>query len=47
VQVPAAETPAVAARLLSGLPVADLTIEDEPIEAVIEKVFAVPAGDRT
>jgi ABC-2 type transport system ATP-binding protein len=47
VQVPAAETPSVAARLLSGLPVADLTIEEEPIEAVIEKVFAVPAGDRS
>jgi ABC-2 type transport system ATP-binding protein len=46
VRVPAAETPAVAARLLSGLPVADLTIEDEPIETVIEKVFAVPAEGR-
>jgi len=45
VRVPAADTPAVAARLLTGLPVADVTIEDEPIEAVIEKVFAVPAQD--
>ncbi|MBO0811144.1 MAG: ATP-binding cassette domain-containing protein [Microlunatus sp.] len=47
VQVPASDTPAVAARLLSGLPVADLTIEEEPIEAVIEKVFAVPAEGRS
>lgn len=46
VQVPAADTPGVAARLLTGLPVADVTIEDEPIEAVIEKVFAVPAQGR-
>lgn len=46
VHVPASDTPAVAARLLSGLPVADLTIEEEPIEAVIEKVFAVPAEGR-
>jgi ABC-2 type transport system ATP-binding protein len=46
VRVPAADTPSVAARLLSGLPVADLTIEEEPIEAVIEKVFAVPAQER-
>jgi ABC-2 type transport system ATP-binding protein len=46
VQVPAADTAAVAARLLSRLPVADVTIVDEPIEAVIEKVFAVPAEGR-
>ncbi len=46
-QVPAADTPAVAARLLAGLPVADLTIEEEPIEAVIEKVFAVPVERRS
>ena len=45
VQVPAAETAAVAARLLSGLPVADLTIAEQPIEAVIEQVFAVPSAD--
>ena len=38
----AADTPAVAARLLSGLPIADLTIEDQPIESVIEQVFEVP-----
>ncbi|QDP98816.1 ATP-binding cassette domain-containing protein [Microlunatus elymi] len=45
VQVPASDTPAVAARLLSGLPVADLTIAEQPIEAVIEQVFAVPSAD--
>ena len=39
VQVPAVDTPAVAARLLSGLPVADVTIAEQPIEAVIEQVF--------
>ena len=32
--------PEVAARLLHDLPVADLTIEDPPIEDVIESVFA-------
>src|SRR5690606_22917892 len=42
-QVPPARTPATAARLLSQLPVADLTIEDQPIETVIEKVFASTA----
>jgi ABC-2 type transport system ATP-binding protein len=38
--VPKAETAHVASRLLSELPVADLTIEDPPIEEVIESVFA-------
>jgi ABC-2 type transport system ATP-binding protein len=38
-RVPKAETPAVAARLLSEQQVADLTIEDPPIEDVIELVF--------
>jgi ABC-2 type transport system ATP-binding protein len=32
-------TPEVTARLLSHLPVADLTIEDPPIEDVIDQVF--------
>lgn len=45
VEVPAAQTPSVAARLLSQLPVADLTIEEQPIETVIEKVFASSAPD--
>jgi ABC-2 type transport system ATP-binding protein len=35
-----AEAPQVAARVLRELPVADLTIEDPPIEDVIESVFA-------
>ena len=48
-QVPAAEVAAITARLLSDLPVQDLTIEDPPIEDVIERAFneetdAAPAG---
>ena len=39
-RVPKAETTQTAARLLTDLPVADLTIEDPPIEDVIEQVFA-------
>ena len=42
VQVPKAATPAAAGRLLAALPVVDLTIEDPPIERVIEDVFARP-----
>jgi ABC-2 type transport system ATP-binding protein len=30
----------VTARLLADLPVIDLTVEDPPIEEVIERVFA-------
>jgi len=40
VRVSKAETPAVAGRLLAALPVADLTIEEPPVEQVIEQVFA-------
>ena len=40
-----AEAPEVASRLLRDLPVADLTIEDPPIEDVIERVFATGAQD--
>ena len=36
------DAPRVTAELLRDLPVADLTIEDPPIEDVIESVFAVP-----
>ena len=43
VQVPKAETPAMAGRLLAALPVADLTIEEPPVDAVIEQVFATTA----
>ncbi len=39
IRVPKAETTQIAARLLTDLPVADLTIEDPPIEDVIEHVF--------
>jgi ABC-2 type transport system ATP-binding protein len=39
VRLPRAETSTVVARLLSELPVVDLTVEDPPIEEVIEQVF--------
>jgi ABC-2 type transport system ATP-binding protein len=39
VRVPKAETPAVTARLLAELPVLDLSVEDPPIEEVIDRVF--------
>jgi ABC-2 type transport system ATP-binding protein len=39
-RVPRTEAPDVATRLLRDLPVADLTIEDPPIDDVIEQVFA-------
>jgi len=42
-RVPKADTAKVAGRLLAELPVSDLTIEDPPIEAVIEQVFAQEA----
>ncbi len=44
-RVPKAETSRVTARLLADLSVSDLTVEDTPIDDVIERVFAqaVPA----
>jgi ABC-2 type transport system ATP-binding protein len=39
-RVPRDETAAITARLLSGHEVRDLTVEDPPIEDVIERVFA-------
>jgi ABC-2 type transport system ATP-binding protein len=42
-RVPKAETSRATARLLADLPVQDLTIEDPPIEDVIERVFALEA----
>jgi ABC-2 type transport system ATP-binding protein len=39
VQVPAAEVAAITARMLADLPIHDLTIEDPPIESVIERAF--------
>ncbi len=38
-RVPKADTARVTARLLANLPVIDLTVEDPPIEEVIERVF--------
>jgi ABC-2 type transport system ATP-binding protein len=45
-RVSRAEAPEVATRLLRDLPVADLTIEDPPIEDVIERVFATGEESR-
>ncbi len=45
VRVAKTDTPIAAGRLLATLPVVDLTIEDPPIERVIEDVFAQPALD--
>jgi ABC-2 type transport system ATP-binding protein len=42
-RVPKPETSRATARLLADLPVHDLTIEDPPIEDVIERVFALEA----
>lgn len=39
-RVPKAETATVTGRLLADLPVIDLTVEDPPIEEVIEQVFS-------
>ena len=39
-RVPKVDTPQVTARLLGDLPISDLTVEDPPIEDVIEQVFA-------
>jgi ABC-2 type transport system ATP-binding protein len=45
-RVSRADAPAIAARVLRELPVADLTIEDPPIEDVIESVFAEARDER-
>ena len=39
-RVPKAETSRATARLLTDLSVVDLTVEDPPIDDVIEKVFS-------
>jgi len=44
-RIPKAETAAVTARLLADLPISDLTVEDPPIEEVIEQVFAQAAHE--
>ncbi|MCP5097328.1 MAG: ATP-binding cassette domain-containing protein [Chloroflexi bacterium] len=38
-RVPRQETPAIAAQLLSSLPIVDLSIEDPPLEAVIDQIY--------
>lgn len=43
-RVPKAQTAQVTGRILSQLPVVDLTVEDPPIEDVIERVFAQEAA---
>jgi ABC-2 type transport system ATP-binding protein len=45
VRIDRAEAPRVASQLLAALPVVDLTIEDPPIEDVIEQVFAVARAE--
>ena len=39
-EVPREDAPATSARILAALPVADLSIEDPPIEEVIRRAFA-------
>ena len=46
IRVARADAPEVTTRLLRDLPVADLTIEDPPIEDVIERVFADARDER-
>jgi ABC-2 type transport system ATP-binding protein len=41
-RVPKADTAAVTSRLLSDLAIADLTVEDPPIDEVIDQVFSTP-----
>jgi ABC-2 type transport system ATP-binding protein len=43
-RVPKADTARVTGRILAELPVVDLTVEDPPIEEVIERVFAQGAA---
>ena len=38
-RIPRQDVPKVTARLLESLPVADLTVEDPPIEAVIDQIY--------
>jgi ABC-2 type transport system ATP-binding protein len=38
------DAPAVTARLLQTLPVSDLTVEDPPLEAVIDQIYQEPAA---
>jgi ABC-2 type transport system ATP-binding protein len=44
-EVPRADAAATSARLLAALPVVDLSIQDPPIEQVIQKTFAAGVED--
>lgn len=44
-RVPRAETSAIVSRLLAEIPVVDLTVEDPPIEEVIDQMFQVGAEE--
>jgi len=44
-RVPKEDTPRVTGRLLADLPIVDLTVEDPPIEDVIERVFTQEAAE--
>jgi ABC-2 type transport system ATP-binding protein len=44
-RVPRAETSALVARLLAEVPVVDLTVEDPPIEEVIDQIFQQRADE--
>jgi ABC-2 type transport system ATP-binding protein len=44
-RVPRAEASALVATLLSELPIVDLTVEDPPIEEVIDQIFKGTAGE--
>jgi ABC-2 type transport system ATP-binding protein len=46
-RVPKAETATVTARLLAEQSISDLTVEEPPIEEVIEQVFAQTVGELT
>lgn len=45
-RVPKSETPRITAKLLGDQPVIDLTVEDPPIEEVIEQVFSEGTENR-
>lgn len=40
-RIPKADTASITAQILANLPVTDLTVEDPPVEDVIERVFAL------
>ena len=43
-RVSKAEAAQVTGRILAEYPILDLTIQDPPIEEIIEQVFSAPAG---